>query len=151
MLGVHLAPLTVEHTRIGTFEAIGEAFWFSVKLLPKMVHGFAKGLATTLTGKRSDEIAGPVGIISLVNQAAQIGLAPVLFLAAVINLSLAIFNLFPIPGLDGGRMLLATVTSLRGKPFRPGQEETIHFFGVFAVLALIVLITLNEISGLFNP
>ena len=116
-----------------------------------MVHGFAKGLATTLTGKRSDEIAGPVGIISLVNQAAQIGLAPVLFLAAVINLSLAIFNLFPIPGLDGGRMLLATVTSLRGKPFRPGQEETIHFFGVFAVLALIVLITLNEISGLFNP
>ena len=151
VLGVHLAPLTVEHTIIGTFEAIGEAFWFSVKLLPKMVHGFAKGLATTLTGKRSDEIAGPVGIISLVNQAAQIGLAPVLFLAAVINLSLAIFNLFPIPGLDGGRMLLATVTSLRGKPFRLGQEETIHFFGVFAVLALIVLITLNEISGLFNP
>ena len=95
-------------------------------------------------------MAGPVGIVSLVNQSIQIGLAPVLMLAAVINLSLAVFNLLPIPGLDGGRMLLAIVAAVRGRPFRPGQEETIHFFGVMAVLAMIVLITFNELSGIFR-
>ena len=150
LLGVQLAPVFIEPLGIPPLQAVGEALWFSVKLLPDMVQGFARGFASTLVGRQSDEVAGPVGIVSLVNQATRIGIAPVLFLAAVINLSLAIFNLLPIPGLDGGRMLLATVVSLRGRPFRPGQEETIHFLGIMAVLAIIVLITFNEISGLIR-
>jgi regulator of sigma E protease len=150
LLGVYLTPLTVEHQTVGVLQALGEALWFSVRLLPEMIHGFAKGFASTVTGRQTEVLVGPIGIVGLVNQATRLGIAPVLFLAAVINLSLAIFNLFPIPGLDGGRMLLATVVSLRGRPFRPGQEETIHFFGIVAVLTLIVLITLNEISGLVS-
>ena len=70
--------------------------------------------------------------------------------ATVINLSLAVFNLLPIPGLDGGRMLLSTIVALRGRPFKPGQEEQFHFFGVMAVLALIVLITFRELSALYT-
>jgi regulator of sigma E protease len=74
----------------------------------------------------------------------------VLLLAALINFSLAVFNLLPIPGLDGGRLLLATVVAIRGRPFEPGQEETFHFIGILAVLALIVLITLQELQGVVS-
>ena len=72
------------------------------------------------------------------------------FLAALINLSLAVFNLLPIPGLDGGRILLAVIVGLRGRPFKPGQEETIHFMGMMAVLLLIVLITVGDVGRLFG-
>ena len=119
-------------------------------MIPDMVKGFVSGFASAVRGTDNQDVAGPVGMVTMVNQATQVGLAPVVLLAAVINFSLAVFNLLPIPGLDGGRMLLATVVALRGKPFRPGQEEQLHFFGVMAVLALIVLITFRELGALFT-
>ncbi len=131
-------------------QALAESAWFGVRVIPEMVRGFAQGFAAALTGRQNNEVAGPVGIVGLVNQATHVGLASVLFLAAIINFSLAVFNLLPIPGLDGGRMLLAGVVTLRGRPFKPGQEEQLHFIGIMAVLALIVLVTVHEISGLLR-
>lgn len=150
LLGIQIAPLEVSlPPETNFFAALGEASAFSIRIIPEAIKGFVRGFGAIATGRQSQDVAGPVGIVSAVNQAAKIGLIPVLALAALINISLAIFNLLPIPGLDGGRMLLATITTLRGKPFRPGQEEFIHFLGIMAVLAFMVLVTFNELSGLF--
>jgi regulator of sigma E protease len=148
LLGVQLAPVAVEPVAFGT--ALVESAAFGVRLFPDMVAGFVRGFGSALTGGENQDVAGPVGIVTMVGQAAQVGLAPVLLLAALINFSLAVFNLLPIPGLDGGRMLLATVVALRGRPFRPGQEEMLHFIGIATVLLLIVLITVQEIGGLLR-
>lgn len=148
VLGVQLVPATVEGVAFG--RALGEATAFGVRMFPEMVAGFVRGFGAALVGRPSDDVAGPVGMVTLVGQAAQVGLAPVLLLAGLINFSLAVFNLLPIPGLDGGRMLLATVVAIRGRPFKPGQEEAFHFVGIAAVLALIVLITVQEIGGLLG-
>ena len=148
LLGIQITPVVVEG--VGFITALGESAWFGLRIIPDMVRGFVRGFGGALTGSSGDDVAGPVGIVTMVNRSLNIGLAPVLMLAAVINLSLAVFNLLPIPGLDGGRMLLASVAAIRRKPFRPGQEETIHFFGVMAVLAMIALITFNELSGLLR-
>ena len=148
LLGVQLAPVDVEPVAFGT--ALAESAGFGVRLFPQMVAGFVRGFGTALSGGANQDVAGPVGIVTMVGQAAQVGLAPVLLLAALINFSLAVFNLLPIPGLDGGRMLLATVVAVRGRPFRPGQEEMLHFIGIAAVLFLIVLITVQEIGGLLR-
>lgn len=150
VLGVRLAPLEVEDVAVGPLQATGEAAAFGVRLLPDMVRGFARGFGAALSGQPSEEVAGPVGIVSAVGEARRFGLPAVLFLAALINFSLAVFNLLPIPGLDGGRMLLATLVAARGRPFRPGQEEALHFLGVMAVLALMVLITFQELGGLLR-
>ncbi len=147
MLGIQITALVEP---VGFLEMVPQTAAFGVRVIPRMVGGFVSGFAAALTGAENQDVAGPIGMVGMVNQATRVGLAPVVLLAAVINFSLAVFNLLPIPGLDGGRMLLATVVALRGRPFRPGQEEALHFFGVMAVLALIVLITFRELGALLT-
>ena len=130
--------------------ALSESLSFSIRAVPEMVLGYVTGFGQLLIGRPSSDIGGPIAIVGAVGQAAQIGIAPLLMLAALINLSLAVFNLLPIPGLDGGRMLLAVITSVRGRPFKPGQEESIHFFGIMFVLLLVVLVTFGDIGRLFG-
>lgn len=130
--------------------ALKESAAFGIRVVPEMVRGFVTGFGAAVTGAPNADVAGPVGMVNLVSQATKVGLASVLLLAAVINFSLGVFNLLPIPGLDGGRMLLATVVALRGRPFKPGQEEKFHFAGVMLVMGLIVLITFRELSALFT-
>ena len=147
LLGIEIGAIIAP---VSFLAALPEAAAFGVRVIPEMVRGFVSGLGAAVTGADNADVAGPIGMVGLVNQATQVGAAPVLLLAAIINFSLGVFNLLPIPGLDGGRMLLATVVSLRGRPFRPGQEEQIHFIGVMLVMAFIVLITFREISALFT-
>ncbi len=150
LLGIQIAPLEVSlPANVNFIAALGESAAFSIRIIPEAVTGFVRGIGSAFTGQQSEDLAGPVGIVTAVNQATQVGVIPVLALAALINISLAIFNLLPIPGLDGGRMLLSTITAIRGKPFKPGQEEFVHFIGIMMVLAFMVLITFREISGLF--
>lgn len=149
-LGIRLAPVEQFDVAVNFPQALAEALTFSVNAVPEMIRVFAGLVPTLLSGEGTDEVAGPVGMVAAVNQAAQAGVAQLLLLAALINLSLAVFNLLPVPGLDGGRMLLAVIVALRRRPFRPGQEETIHFIGIMAVLALIVLITFTEIGGIIG-
>ncbi len=134
---------------VGFWAALPQAAAFGVRVVPEIVTGFVKGIGSAVTGAQNDDVAGPVRMVGMVAQAASIGLAPVLLLAAVINLSIAVFNLLPIPGLDGGRILLASIVALRGRPFKPGQEEQINSIGVLLVFALIILITFREVGALF--
>ena len=128
--------------------AVGEATTFLVRVIPEAVGGFFRGFGAAVTGAQSNDVAGPVQIVNVIGQATRVGILPVLFIAGLLNFSLAIFNLLPIPGLDGGRMLLAVITAARGRPFKPGQEEFIHFLGFMTVLAFIFLITFREVGDL---
>lgn len=147
LLGIQIAAVVEP---VPFMQALPQAFTWGIRVIPDMVRGFITGFAAAISGADNSDVAGPVGMVTMVNQATNVGLAPVILLAAVINLSLAVFNLLPIPGLDGGRMLLSTIVALRGKPFKPGQEEQFHFFGIVAVLALIALITFRELGALFT-
>ncbi len=86
----------------------------------------------------------------MTGQAARSGLIPVLFFAGIINFSLGLFNALPIPGLDGGRILLSAIVALRGKPFKPGQEEFVNFLGIAFLMFFVVLITFGEVGDLLG-
>lgn len=149
LFGVTIGMIPSERVSFG--QAAWESLGFMVRVVPEAVRGFVRAFGQTFTGQRSEEVAGPVAIVGAVGQATRtVGVAQVLFLAGIINFSLAIFNLLPIPGLDGGRMLLAIVVALRRKPFKPGQEEFIHFLGFVTLIAFILLLTVGEVSDLLR-
>ncbi|NLO88897.1 MAG: RIP metalloprotease RseP [Clostridia bacterium] len=108
------------------------------------------GLIKMIVGEIPAEVAGPVGIVSIIGDVARFGLANILNFTAVLSLNLGLINLFPIPALDGSRLLFIFVEWLRGKPIDPQKENFIHFIG-FAILLLIMLIvTYQDIIRIFG-
>ncbi len=92
-------------------------------------------------------VAGPVGIAKLTGAAVALGPLVVLRLVAIISLSLAIFNLLPIPALDGGRLLFVGVEVLRrGRAVSAQTENAIHAAGFFALIAFILVITYFDLT-----
>jgi regulator of sigma E protease len=77
-----------------------------------------------------------------------VGLSPILFLTAYLSLDLAVVNLLPIPGLDGGRLLFILIEVLRrGKRVSPEREGLVHLIGLATLLLLVLLITINDIGN----
>ncbi len=92
-------------------------------------------------------VAGPVGIAKLTGDAVALGPLVVLRFVAIISLSLAIFNLLPIPALDGGRLLFVGIEALRGgRKISAKTENAIHAAGFFALMALILVITYFDVT-----
>jgi regulator of sigma E protease len=133
---------------ISPIDAFGQSASTLIGGIPQFLQAIVGGIFRTVTFQRDENLQGPVGAVNATAQVAQQGFFPVLFLAGVINLSLGLFNLLPIPGLDGGRILLSSIVALRRKPFAPGQEEKINFAGFIFVMVFILLVTVQDISRL---
>ncbi|HEX6798926.1 MAG TPA: site-2 protease family protein [Ktedonobacterales bacterium] len=97
-------------------------------------------------------LQGPVGIVHITGETAaaipQLGWYPILFLAGFLSLNLAFFNVLPIPGLDGGRLLFIVIEVLRrGKRVSPQREALVHLAGMAVLLLLVLLVTINDIGN----
>lgn len=92
-------------------------------------------------------VAGPVGIAKLTGQVIALGPIIILRFIAIISLSLAVFNLLPIPALDGGRLLFVGIEAIRGgKPVTPKLENAIHAAGFALLIGLILVITYFDLT-----
>lgn len=92
-------------------------------------------------------VAGPVGILGVIfPQASEAGIKQLLFLSAIISLSLAVINTLPIPALDGGRWLLMTIYKIRKKPLTKEREEQLQTIGFLVLMGLVVLVTWADIG-----
>lgn len=105
-------------------------------------------LWASLTGAVSfkDSVTGPVGIFYITGQAARLGLVYLLQLMGVISASLAIFNLLPIPVLDGGHLLFLAIERLRRKPVSYKLQDNITQVGLVLLLLLMVFVFYNDFS-----
>ncbi|AUW93696.1 RIP metalloprotease RseP [Sulfobacillus thermotolerans] len=103
-----------------------------------------------VTGHGPFDLTGPVGIAELVGQAAHTGLVDVLLLSAALSANLGLFNILPIPVLDGSRLFLMIVEAIRGKPMDPDHENMIHFVGFIILMALVLFVTFREVEHLFH-
>jgi regulator of sigma E protease len=96
---------------------------------------------------------GPVGIVQITSEATSASvnsgwLFPALSVAALISTALAVFNILPIPALDGGRLLFVIIEALRGRRVDPRREGAIHSLGIAVLLSLILVVTYLD---LLNP
>lgn len=93
-------------------------------------------------------IAGPVGLVGIVDDASQFGIAALITLAALISINLAIINLIPFPALDGGRLILIAIEAIRGVSLPPSFVSRYNLVGFFLLIGLMVAVTYNDIVRL---
>ena len=96
-----------------------------------------------------NKLSGPVGIYSQTSQVSQMGFTYVLAFLAMISINLGIVNLIPIPGLDGGKLLLNLIELVRGKPISEEHEAIVELIGFGLLLVLIIADTGNDIYRYF--
>lgn len=97
-----------------------------------------------------DDLSGPVGMVTLVDQTLDYGFWYYGFLTAFICINLAVVNMLPLPALDGGRILFALYTAITGKAVSEKVEGAIHFGGMMLLFALMIYVTFNDITRFFG-
>ena len=140
---------------IGIVAGTTNDFWTCAKMGPattwelnkSLIQGF-KMLFTGHVGR--DDIAGPVGLVKIVGAASDYGLASYLMLLAIVSLNLAIFNLIPIPGLDGGKIFFILLKIISGGRINDDMEYKATVIGMAVLLTLFALITINDVMNLFG-
>ena len=106
-------------------------------------------LIDLVTGRVAiNNLSGPVGIVTVISEAASIGWEPILLILAVITINLGIFNLIPIPALDGGKLFLLLVEGIRRKALPEKYEIVINLAGFAALMLLMLFVTYNDIARL---
>lgn len=126
--------------------------YFNTKFVLKLVY---KSLWDLVSGKAGlEQVSGPVGVVSAVNTAVNTNKSVrwinVLYLAALLTINLGVFNLLPLPALDGGRILFMIVEFFRGKPVPPEKEGTIHAIGLILLLLFAAVISAKDIMMMFK-
>lgn len=95
-------------------------------------------------------VAGPVGVLGVIFPAAEkAGLTQLVFLTAIISLSLAVMNTLPIPALDGGRWFVMALFRVLRKPLTKEREEKIQATGFTVLMILILIVTIADVRKLF--
>ena len=136
--------LSTEKKTVGTFfkqsalrtVSYGRVVWFS--------------LIDLVTGKFGiSAVSGPVGVTEAIGTAAKTGLENLLPMIALITINLGIFNLLPIPALDGGRAFFILVEMIIRRPIPKKLEGVVHTLGLVILLLLMAVVTVKDIIGIF--
>ena len=106
-------------------------------------------LGQLMTGQLKPDVQGPVGIVREIARSADAGIIPFVTMAALISTLLGMFNLLPLPALDGGRLAFLGFEAIARRRANPRVEELVHGYGMLALLALIVLVTVGDVRRLF--
>jgi regulator of sigma E protease len=146
-------PADIEVGRIGiTFYSpvrrlgLGKAIVAGFRNFAAQLRGLVSGLALVVTRRVPAEVTGPVGITRILYQSAEVDWREFLALAAAFCLWIAVFNLIPLPALDGGRLAFLVGEAVRGKPLiAPAREAIVHVVGLMLFLALVLLVTYKDI------
>ena len=141
---------------------IGITFEVSVEKI-NIFSAFLKGLMTTgniiklifsntiemITGKVPIEIAGPLGIAQMTGEAAKLGFLNLLYFTAILSIFIGLFNLLPIPILDGGHIIILAIEKLRGKPLEAEKINFMYLIGISLMIIIFIIATYKDILRVF--
>jgi regulator of sigma E protease len=139
--------LTWQFTSL-TFQGLGHALAGLGSIIAGAVTGNTDARQHGQTAA-SEQVSGPVGVFVILQDGSLLGIEFILFIIAIISLTLAIMNILPIPALDGGRLWLTLFTRGIGKPLSPRKEEWINASGFLFLISLMVLITVVDVRRFF--
>lgn len=117
--------------------------------LGAIVTGLSGLIAQSFSGDADfSQVAGPVGIVGMVGDAAAFGITALMTFTAIISLNLAVINLLPVPALDGGRLVFVAIEAVTGKPIPPEWAGRVNLIGFALLMTLMILVTYNDIVRL---
>jgi len=147
LLGVF--PVMVDSVSKPFFTAIADGFVATWEGLKAICNGLYGLIAGSFTGEADlSQIAGPVGIVGMVGDAASFGLVSLLTFTAIISLNLAVINLLPFPALDGGRLLFVAIEAVTKKTIPPGWAGRLNLLGFALLMIIMIAVTYNDILRL---
>jgi regulator of sigma E protease len=116
-----------------------------------MIVLFKDGIVGMIKGTVPVNVTGPVGLAQLTGQIVKTGIANLLSFAAVISLNLGIINIFPIPAMDGGRIVFVLLEWVRrGKRISPKTEGMVHSIGFMLLMLVFILISYHDILRIIS-
>lgn len=100
---------------------------------------------------KMEYLSGPVGVVKIIGSESSKGLIYFLQILGLISVNLGIFNLLPIPALDGGKFLFLIIEFFRGKPIDPKLEQKLTLIGIIILFSLMIYVTIfNDLGRLFK-
>ena len=147
-LGVSVQPAREPSSGVPPWESVPR----SAELTGELYSAMGESVSNIAQGEESADVRGPVGIAQLAGLITlQQGFAGWMLLAIIISINLAIFNLLPIPMLDGGRLFLLMIEACRGgRKLDPGRERMVHVVGLAVLLTIVVAVMFNDFVKLFG-
>ena len=128
--------------RYGPGESLGRAAQQMKSVVTLTMGALSRVIAGKMDAKEA--LAGPIRIHDLIRSAATMGIAYIIYIMAVISTSLAMFNLFPVPVLDGGHLLFLAFERVRGRPLPVKIEEGVTKVGFALLMLLMVFVLYND-------
>ena len=104
-----------------------------------------------VTGEASiKELGGPIMIAKMAGDSARAGLGPLLYFMALISLNLALLNILPIPGLDGGHIFITLIQMIIRRPISMNTRLAIQKIGLALILLLMITVFINDIGRIIS-
>jgi len=147
---VGIAMDTIGTLKLPVHLALWEGFTMTGQMIRDIAIGLGSFIGQIFVGKANlDGVAGPVGIISLVDSASDFGFIYILGFTAFISLNLAVLNLIPFPALDGGRLLFVLIEAITRKPIPTKVANVVNGVGFALLILLMIVITVSDVIKLF--
>lgn len=111
-----------------------------------------KGMVQVFTGRISSKnIGGPIAIFKITEEATKEGFLTLIGLMVILNIALGLFNLLPIPALDGGQLQLLLIEAIMRRPLSKTIQTAIQIAGLVMIMLILLLATFNDVSRLIHP
>lgn len=111
--------------------------------------GLGSFLGSLVVGSADfSQVSGPIGIAGVGQNAVKEGFSTAAVIAALISINLALINLLPIPGLDGGRLLVIIIEAIIRRPVAPRVTNALMLVGLAAIVLLMIVVSINDIARL---
>ena len=142
---VGISRTGVEFRRSNPAYAVFEATAETGRMIGTTLHALGEMVVGT---RGTDELGGPLRIAQMSGTIAKDGLVPAIWFTAILSINLGLINLFPIPTLDGGHLVLYSIEAVRGRPLGERSQEMAFRVGLAMVLTLMVFATWNDLVQL---
>lgn len=145
------STLRLDMTFYGVPNSFVGTIGYSLNWTASVVKQVWFSLVDIVTGRYGlNELSGPVGTAAVIDEVRSYGLDSLLMLLAFITINVGVFNLLPLPALDGGRLLFLLIEVVFRKPVPAKYEGYIHAAGMLLLLGFVAVVTLNDILKLFK-